>query len=127
MDDNTSKLLEKLASKLGTTSEFLWNILVSQAKIDAITSLIQLLLFLSVPIITYRLHRWFSKPIKPDGYGGNNCMYDEYDACGPVAVFLCISSIISIIFGIMLIGDVINGFLNPQYWALHEILKTLKG
>ena len=40
MDDKTLKALEILASKLGTTSDFLWAVLVKQAVLSALSGLV---------------------------------------------------------------------------------------
>lgn len=44
MNEQTVKLVEQLAQKLGTTTEYLWNVLIKQAPISAAIDMIYCLL-----------------------------------------------------------------------------------
>lgn len=57
MNEQTAKLLEQLASKLGTTSEYLWNILLKQAPIDATVTLLQTLFLFFVGWGLWKVHK----------------------------------------------------------------------
>lgn len=45
MNEGTERLLTQLAEKLGTTTEYLWAVLLKQAPIDAIGQLVSIVLF----------------------------------------------------------------------------------
>ncbi len=123
MNDNTTKLLEQLAQKLGTTSEYLWTVLLTQAPISATTTLLQILLILLFGLCLWKVHKRLMK--KKDDFSDN-----AYDKFGDgVSILMAIGAIVFVgmlvvcIFGI---GDVINGYFNPEYWALKEILNSIK-
>lgn len=122
MNDNTAKLLEKLAQKLGTTSDYLWRVLLKQASISATTSLIQIILMLLFGAVLWSVHLKFTKKDK----NGDNVYY-RFEAAGLVLLVVSIAFII--LFPIILfigMSDIINGYFNPEYWALDKILDTIK-
>ena len=120
--ENLTELLEKLADKLGTTSEYLFGVLVNQAPISALYSALYLILVLLGGYLLYKLHISF---LKQDG---NNCsLYSKY------GVGIAIPMILSFIAWLVLfikcfhsIENIMTGFLNPEYWALDEIMSLIK-
>lgn len=125
MNDNTAKLIEQLAQKLGTTSEYLWGVLLKQAAIDATTNLLQFFVVIIFGIILYRYHVKLSKKIKPnDGYYSKNS-YEDNDAIAFLMVALSTVFFILSIVMFTCIGDIINGYFNPEYWALNKILNSI--
>ncbi len=125
MNDNTTKLLEQLAAKLGTTTEYLWRVLLKQAPIEATTTLIQCIIVWIGGIVLYKLHKRFSKKIQTGGYSEN--AYDKHE----VALILPMV-IVAIVWGVMFLvtffcmSDIIVGYFNPEYWALKEVLDSVK-
>lgn len=124
MNENTTKLLEQLAQKLGTTTEYLWRVLLKQAPISATTTLIQIFLILLFAWGLWKIHKRLMKK-KDDGKYSEN-LYEEWEIGAMVPMILG-----ALIFSIMLvislfsISDVINGYFNPEYWALKEVLNSL--
>lgn len=117
MDQNTAKLLEQLSHQLGTTSEYLWGILLKQAPISAAISIFQIALIAGFGVILYKIHMLCK----------NNDSYDESDHIRMLMVILAFVEILFIILGLILIvPNILNGFLNPEYWALHEIMKHIR-
>ena len=82
MNENTARLLDNLATKLGTTSEYLWSVLLKQAPISGWIAVVEIVIFV----------------------------------VGIVAI--------AIIFNI---HTAIIAFANPEYWALKEVLSSIKG
>ena len=120
MEKSTNQLIEELANKLGTTTEYLWKVLLKQAPIDATTTLFQCLLIWFGGVVLYKLHRKFSK----EEEGQNSLYYDKEEA---LIVPMIIATIIWAIFFIasfFSIESIINGYFNPEYWALHKILSN---
>jgi len=123
MNEQTLKLIEQLAQKLGTTSEYLWSVLLKQAPIDATTTLLQFLCIVIFGIVLLKIHFWLAKPEKDE----RNSRYYNSDGVYQGVMFACV-----IIFGILFImtfcclGDVVNGYFNPEYWALQHILQYCK-
>ena len=54
MNDQTAALLQNLANKLGTTSEYLWGILLRQATLSGTTDLIQ---YAILGVLTYFFYK----------------------------------------------------------------------
>ena len=96
MEENTTALLEKLAEKLGTTTEYLWGVLLSQAPIYAISYVVILLIVvLGGGFGLIKLHKYLSG--KTSEYEQN--YYDEYDsACFVMVGLVIIYAIISLMF-----------------------------
>lgn len=123
MNEQTIKLIEQLARKLGTTSEYLWAVLIKQAPISALTDLLYFILVIIGGIILWKIHKYLSKD---RGEDKNSIYYDEEN------IVIIPMFIVSIVWAIIFIacffsiGDIINGFFNPEYWALKEVLGACK-
>lgn len=123
-------ILEQLASKLGTTMQYLWSILIKQAYISATITLMQIILVLIAGIVLVRLHIRFSKSTTR-GTGHNSGRISSlYEKHGDIlSIPMIIISIVWLILAIacfFCISDVINGYFNPEYWALDTILSKIK-
>jgi len=120
--ENLTALLENLAKKLGTTTEYLWGILIKQASISATTNLIYFVLLILSGVTLYKIYKRLMKKDED----GNDIYCDlEERAIIPMIIAVIIWSIIFIIYFFEL-EDVINGFLNPEYWALSEVSRLFK-
>lgn len=124
MNEETSKLLQQLAAKLGTTTEYLWRVLLSQAPTSATIQLIQTAILFIVIFIFYRLHKKFIKPVKDGNY--TSCMYDDMDCISPIMVITGIFLAILLLIDVCCIDNIINGYFNPEYWALDKIISQVK-
>lgn len=115
--ENYSELLKALAVKLGTTTEYLFGILVAQAKVSAITSLIEIVFIYLFGFILYKTHKNFQ----------NRGVYDEYEEGAGFPMFMALG-IFAILFicTFFLFENAINGLFNPEYWALDKILSVVK-
>lgn len=125
MDERTAQMLEKLAQKLGTTTEYLWKILLKQAPIDATVSLFHILGCALFGFILWRIHKKLMKNESDDKYSEN--LYEKYEIAAALpmiiglilfAVYLCVS--------VSTINYIINGYFNSEYWALKEIMNNLR-
>jgi hypothetical protein len=122
MNEQTTKLVEQLAIKLGTTADYLWSVLLKQAPISALTDLIYFMLISIGGIILFKTHKSFSKP-------GEDTWENKYDKSDGLVVAMGVIAVIWVLLFIVAflsLGNVINGFFNPEYWALNQILSNLK-
>lgn len=123
MNEQTTKLIEQLAHKLGTTSEYLWGVLLKQAPLSAITDLMYLVIVVIMGIGLYKLHKRFSK---------ETTKYDvwSYESNGelviPIIIILAIIWVILLIICFCSIDNIIYGFFNPEYWAFKEVAGAIK-
>ncbi len=122
MNDQTTKLVEQLAQKLGTTAEYLWAVLLKQAPISAATDLIYLILVIIGGVLLYKLHKYLSE----EGGEYKNSIYCDKEELVviPMVLVTFLWGVIAIVC-FFCIGNIINGFFNPEYWALKEILSQL--
>lgn len=113
MNEQTLALLDKLAEKLGTTSEFLWAALVKQAFVEGVVYLLQIagLIYGGV-----WLYRWFR------AISVNEWDEIKYLPLGVVASVYGIVVIVAFFSLPMLAAS----FINPEYWALKEVLSAIR-
>ena len=120
MKEQIVTLIEQLAQKLGTTTEYLWNVLIAQANVQIyifITVFVSTIIgiIVAVYLLKYTQKYW-----------------DKEDA--PMTAWLALGfgtvvgfiALIGIVFTIANISDVITAIRNPEYWALKEVLNVLK-
>jgi len=117
MRDDTAILLEKLADKLGTTAEYLFEITVQQAPIYAFTKIG--ILLVSLIMVVLMLRHVANKT------SGDN---PEWDPAEGGVVAWIIAGVISMFFGvgsIVSVQHIVTALFNPEYWALSELLSKL--
>lgn len=110
MDEHVAKLIEALATKLGTTAEYLWGVLVKQATIQAAAE--ATLLICSVAATVWLIYL-FKK----------NSKEWEEDTMTFVAVLAIFMTLLSVIMFFFLAPTIITAIFNPEYWALKQVLK----
>ena len=122
MDEHYQQLIDTLATKLGTTAEHLWGVLIRQAPISGAVNLV---LCITMFVAAWRLivfvKRKTTVPEKTEDnkfphaeWGGDEAMLGWGIALftAAVAVFCTLSSA----------STIIAAFVNPEYWALKELL-----
>ena len=123
MDDNTLKALTDLAEKLGTTSEYLWGVLLRQAPISSTINMAVMTIFVALAVFFILKVRAKTKapPATED------CPYPRPDWVDDDGVLAWGLSILFALLVALIVGcsieAAITGFVNPEYWALHQILK----
>ena len=124
------KKLDILAAKLGTTSAYLWNILLKQAYIVAWRDIILSFVLMAFAGCCYYL---FKKSLvkaedantPSDTTNRNIATFDTTDwhiAAG-------VAAIAGLVFGGCALGNLYDSIpilFNPQFYALHQILDSLK-
>ena len=121
MDKNMKELLETLAAKLGTTVDHIWVILLKQAPISALSSLLFIIIVYALGAVLYKLHLRFIKETE-ESYSA----YDDNE--GLIVIMILATGGWGALFMYHFISwqNMINGFFNPEYWALMEILDSIK-
>ena len=120
MNEQTQEALVKLAEKLGTTTEYLWQILIAQARVDIVISVIQMTFMFLFIYWTIKLHIRFSKKHEDR----HSFYYYNESAVGGM-VFAGLASIIMIIFFLNGFNDLLSAIFNPEYWALKQIFESI--
>lgn len=119
--EELTPILEQLAEKLGTTTDYLWAVLLKQAPISAATNLLYFVLLILVGVVMWKTHRKASLKV------GGVSAYDELSA--EMLVFMIFMLIIwaARLFWCLpfSLNTVVAGFLNPEYWALSEVMSLI--
>ncbi len=123
MEEQLTIMLTQLANELGTTIEMLWGVILKQAQISALLSIAWIGFVLLYGGTLYIKHKEFSKPDKKN-YGRTK--YFEDDLTGIVMNLLLLVWIITAAVGILEIQNAVTALLNPEYWALQEILEKCR-
>ena len=106
--------LATMADGLKITVDHLWGVLVYQQRLEAIMWLIITVITI-IPILGS--FKYYRKKISDD--------YGDLNKDGWLMVFLMIVSAVMIISVACNIENMIQGFFNPEYGALKEIMKTM--
>lgn len=114
MNDKTMQVLTDLAEKLGTTAEYLWAALLRQAPISGLADLALMAGWISATVI------WTKIVIRKAPTWEKEYEEDRAIFAWIGVILLWISTAYSITAGLSL---TISAFLNPEYWALKQILK----
>lgn len=123
METTTDKalvLLEQLAIKLGVTAEHLWEVLIRQAQITAIQYTIFSIFILSA-IVTWDIYG-INKTRKRNGQD-----YPDWDGDAVAFVWGSVLLFTGFALGVTipLMIEAITCFINPEYWALRQILNSI--
>lgn len=116
--EQTKLLLEELAKKLGTTVEYLWGVLLKQAKVEAIQWTIILLIFIIYSLLCIKYLLWGLR----DWDSFSSSEEEHY-----FTVWFILGVIWCVFFVIILanVTNLVNAIFNPEYWALKEILSLI--
>ena len=126
MDEKTLAVLTELAAKLGTTTEYLWGVLLKQARIRGITGLIIMTLCIAMLIFCTRfVYRKTATPLATKENPFPSPQWDEDEACVLVWGILIFAWFATIVCAGIEISNGVTAFLNPAYWALQQILEKL--
>ena len=120
MNEATVKLIEELAAKLGTTAEHLWGVLIKQAPISSICDILALFIF---GMGLFLAGKFINKKTSPDENGDRDW---DGDGIGVAWLIFSIVTLVYISIALLGFGDIMAGFINPEYWALQKILYSIK-
>lgn len=127
MDEKAIQALTALANKLGTTTEYLWGVLLSQAPLSALANLaILLALFLGSWMWWKFIQKNTTTPeaTKSDPYPSPN-----WDDSSTTAAYIGLIVMLVIVLIILMasIEGIVCGLINPEYWALSKFMGMLSG
>lgn len=119
--DNYQEILKTLAVEMDTTVEYLWSVLVKQAPITGVTYSVMCILGI---VLILSLFMCIKKLIKDE-----HKKYGEHDNRGAdnsisivITIVTILLSVIIIPYILCVVPEIITCFINPEYWALKQIL-----
>ena len=121
MNDQTLQALTTLATKLGTTAEYLWGVLLRQAPIAGAMNLTIVAIMVVATVLLARFVRSKTKKVL-DSDGWERAAWQDEQAFAAWAGVL-FASIITFLAVTIEVPAAITAFVNPEYWALSRILK----
>ncbi len=114
--------LDLLAAKLGVTSEHLWGVLIKQARIEVIESILTLIVVvMGILACAY----FWRKIIEFSTFDGSDLRLGG--SVGSIALNIFFSGLL-LILSIGAFMDIMNIptlLFNPEYWALQKVLGAL--
>lgn len=122
MSENMEKLLIELAQKLGTTVEHLWGVLVRQAYVEALGDAI---IVIALALFGLWLWRWalrFNERSEDDELTEDE--KENYELATFLSGVVVFATWIFLLFGRL--PDLFTKLLNPEFWALQEIIKYIR-
>ena len=111
MNEQTIELMRELAAKLGTTSEYLWTVMVQAWRVRAVMDGVVALFFMALTVICVRVYRGCS---------------DQYHDDIKVALSFIIGAVSAIIALVSTYIFAVN-ITMPEYGALKELLGLIGG
>jgi hypothetical protein len=109
-------ILDRMAETLGTTTEYLWGVLIKQAPLSAIIDVIQYSIIIVFWFFIPKSFRFIMKKVDDD-------RWEELWYVGPIIATIVLS-ILSIV-AFFAIHNTITAIINPEYWALNKILSKI--
>lgn len=100
-------IIKELSEKLGTTSEYLWGVLISQAPIYAASWFITSLSFAVLIFYGYRVVK--------------NIASSDDDMVFLWIIYAVVSCFVLVVV-LMSMNEFISAIFNPEYWALNQLL-----
>ena len=114
-----TQLIRKLAQELSTTSNHLWDILMTQARLEVYAGIFWITLAVALTVFLIWYFKWIKRNILKLTNEGAETVYLS------ILVVLIFIDVAIIVKGILSIFTIINYILNPEYLAIQKILKSL--
>jgi hypothetical protein len=129
--DTIMPYLAQAADKLGTTADYLWKLQVKQAYVEGITYGVQWIVTIVAFWILYKIFvNLNSQEVKTHDDYGRNYETTKFFACCYVYVPWGLAAIANGFFTVRLITNLklmLTLLINPEYWALNQVILLLKG
>lgn len=122
MNEKTLQALTELANRLGTTTEYLWGVLLKQAPISGIIDLIVMtaLIVVSVLLVKFVMRKTTQpKEMEEDRYPSAEW---KEEAAGLAWILVSTFLLFTAFFVLFNFSTMITAIVHPEYWALHQIL-----
>lgn len=121
--------IDAMADKLGVATEYLMRVLIRQQIISGAVELFTSILILVLIYIAYKFGvkswRWMKKKMETDTC--RDSVIDYPEVIIPMTVIGFFSAIAIVVITTTMIPDAIMKLGNPEYYAIKEILDTIRG
>ena len=127
MEEKAFEYIDAIAANLGVAAEHVYGALLKQAMVSGLRSVVYIIIGLAVSYVIIKILKTVYSDVKE---GEDGIFVDSYGVSlgGVFALIFGGIAIILMFFAIMSdISNATTALLNPEYWALKEILDTIKG
>ena len=124
MDDKTLQALTILATKLGTTAEYLWSVLLKQAPITGLVDLLVVAAWVAGCVMWFKFVSNKTKvppKTEEEHYPSAEWSSSEGTVLAWISVGALFLATAICVGGSM--SSIVAAIVNPEYWALRQILK----
>ena len=135
-DSNVEKLVDKYSAKLEASiislaetlkqpAEYVYEVLIKQQYVKAYASIVPWIIFIGLlPIFISLMKKGLI--LKNDNYGNEHNYFYYNDSFTVITVVVGILTIASLIAGAICLQYVIQGFINPDFGAMQDIVNMIK-
>ena len=136
--DKAMELVEQLATKLGVAAEYLWAVLVKQQYVDGIADIIlvvfgiavMIVLIIGAPKLTAKYLNEYTQlrddRLKNRGYSFSSIEEDHCKEMYEIIPYLAFTiGLCVFIFTLCFVVSGVKQVINPEYYALKEVLDTI--
>ena len=127
MEEKAFEYIDAIAANLGVAAEHVYGALLKQAMVSGLRSVVYIIICLAVSYAIIKVLKRVYSDVKEDEEG---LFIDSYGVTLGGVFALIFGGIALVIMFFVIMADISNAstaLLNPEYWALKEILDTIKG
>lgn len=121
--------LQKIADKLESSANALWQLQMAQAKVVFITGIVQYVLWIAMVYGLYkvgrRVHGYYGGQWKAQNPEYKHIVSMDFNELYWYTVLSLVVSLLSYMC-LPSINTMFTLLYNPEYWALHELLRMVK-
>ena len=127
MEEKAFEYIGAIAANLGVAAEHVYGALLKQAMVSGLRSVVYIIICLAVSYAIIKVLKRVYSDVKEDEEG---LFVDSFGVPLGGVFALVFGGIALVIMFFVIMADISNAstaLLNPEYWALKEILDTIKG
>lgn len=127
--DKAMAYIDKLAAKLGVAAEHVYGVLVNQSHVFGIINIIVGAVLLASSAALLRLNYLIIAKGERSSWGDEETFYYKLRDAGDGSLFMVIIlvTIVVLIVGMIMLPIGVMQTMNPEYYAIKEILDTIGG
>lgn len=118
------KILDELMSRLSGSAQYVFKIAVKQSYIDGFSDLLFTLLFVGIVCFCLKKILDFNKVLRDNKYN-DTIMKENIEIYRRIVCWIVLP--FAIILGIVFLTLAIEHFINPEYYAIKDIIKMIMG
>lgn len=111
MNEELLKRIDAIAAKFSVTGDHLWKVLVAQSRIEALQDGICALIALAAACGLAKLSHW---------------IYKQEDDSVELFMIALVAAVVAAAIACVYILSIPTELLNPEYFALHRIMESIK-